>query len=327
MEKGGGIISHEDLKSYDAIWREAISEKYKEFQVISMPLPSSGGIALMQLMRLVEQYPLKDWGWNTANTTQVMIEAERRVYADRAKWLGDADFVKVPVKELMSYPYLEERWESYNENMASKSSDISGGAVPFYESDETTHFSVVDKEGMAVSITTTLNGAYGSKVVVDGAGFLMNNEMDDFSAKAGVPNMFGLVGNKANEIQPSKRMLSSMTPTIVEKDGKLFMVLGTPGGSTIITSVYQTLLNVVEHGMSMQQGVNARKFHHQWLPDRTFIEKDALDLDALQILLNKGYVIEAQSGTLGRMDCILVHPNGMLEGASDPRGENMSVGY
>jgi gamma-glutamyltranspeptidase/glutathione hydrolase len=327
MEKGGGIISHEDLKDYEAIWRDAISKKYKEYQIISMPPPSSGGIALMQLMRLVEQCPLKEWGWNSANTTQVMIEAERRVYADRAKWLGDTGFVKVPVNELMSYPYLEERWASFDEKLASMSADISGGAVPFYESDETTHFSVVDKAGMAVSITTTLNGAFGSKVVVEGGGFLMNNEMDDFSVKAGVPNMFGLVGNKANEIQPGKRMLSSMTPTIVEKDGKLFMVLGTPGGSTIITSVFQTLLNVIEHGMTMQQAVNARKFHHQWLPDKTFIEQEALDLDALQVLLNKGYIIEAQSGTLGRMDCILVHPNGTLEGASDPRGENASVGY
>ncbi len=327
MEKGGGIISHEDLETYDAVWRDAIAKKYKDYNIISMPPPSSGGVALVQLLRLVEPYPLKEWGWNSANTTQLMIEAERRVYADRAKWLGDVDFVKVPITELMSYPYLEERWASFKENKASDSREISGGAVPFYESDETTHLSVVDKEGMAVSITTTLNGAFGSKVVVDGAGFFMNNEMDDFSVKAGVPNMFGLIGNKANEIQPGKRMLSSMTPTIVEKDDKLFMVLGTPGGSTIITSVYQTLLNVIEHGMTMQQAVNARKFHHQWLPDKTFIEKDALDLEALQVLLNKGYTIESQTRTLGWMDCILVHPNGMLEGASDPRGENTSVGY
>lgn len=327
MEKGGGIISHEDLQSYDAAWREAIKKSYKEYEIISMPPASSGGVALVQLMRLVEPYPLKDWGWNSGKTVQVMIEAERRVYADRAKWMGDTDFVKVPMTELMSYPYLQERWASFDENKASKSEDISGGAVPYYESDETTHFSVVDGDGMAVSLTTTLNGGYGSKVVVDGAGFLMNNEMDDFSVKAGVPNMFGLIGNKANEIQPGKRMLSSMTPTIVEKDGKLLMVVGTPGGSTIITSVYQTILNVVEHGMGMQQAVNALKFHHQWLPDKTFIEKDALDLDALQELLNKGFIIEAQNRTLGRMDCIMLHPNGMLEGASDPRSENTSVGF
>ncbi|WP_341227843.1 gamma-glutamyltransferase [uncultured Arcticibacterium sp.] len=327
MEKGGGIISHEDLQSYDAAWREAIKKSYKEYEIISMPPASSGGVALVQLMRLVEPYPLKDWGWNSGKTVQVMIEAERRVYADRAKWMGDTDFVKVPMTELMSYPYLQERWASFDEKVASKSEDISGGAVPYYESDETTHFSVVDGDGMAVSLTTTLNGGYGSKVVVDGAGFLMNNEMDDFSVKAGVPNMFGLIGNKANEIQPGKRMLSSMTPTIVEKDGKLLMVVGTPGGSTIITSVYQTILNVVEHGMGMQQAVNALKFHHQWLPDKTFIEKDALDLDALQELLNKGFIIEAQNRTLGRMDCIMLHPNGMLEGASDPRSENTSVGF
>ena len=327
MEKGGGLISHQDLKEYEAVWRDPIDKGYKNYRIISMPPPSSGGVALMQLLRLTEPYPLKEWGWNSGKTDQVMIEAERRVYADRAKWLGDQDFVKVPVNELMSPPYLEERWESFDENRATPSSEIEGGKIAYYESDQTTHFSVVDENGMAVSLTTTLNGAFGSKVVVDGAGFLMNNEMDDFSIKPGVPNMFGLVGSTANEIQPGKRMLSSMTPTIVEKDGHLFLVVGTPGGSTIITSVYQTILNVLEHGMSMQQAVNARKFHHQWLPDRVVAESDAFDQDALSYLLNLGYQIEIQGGTLGRMDCIMVHPNGMLEGASDPRGENTSVGY
>ncbi len=327
MEDGGGIISHKDLKTYDAVWREPIEKDYKEYNIISMPPSSSGGVALIQLMKLVEPYPLKEWGWNSAKTVQVMIEAERRVYADRAKWMGDQDFVKVPLKELTSAPYLSEIWASYNENKASLSSEIEAGKIPYYESDQTTHFSVVDKNGMAVSITTTLNGAYGSKVVVDGAGFLMNNEMDDFSIKAGVPNMFGLIGNKANEIQPGKRMLSSMTPTIVEKNGDLFLVLGTPGGSTIITSVYQTLLNVVEHGMNMQQAVNALKFHHQWLPDKVFMETNALETQALSDLLSLGYIMEIQNRTLGRMDCIMVHPNGVLEGASDPRGENTSVGF
>ena len=327
MERGGGIISHQDLKEYEAVWRAPIDKPYKNYRIISMPPPSSGGVALLQLLRLTEPYPLKEWGWNSGKTTQVMVEAERRVYADRAKWLGDQDFVKVPVNELMSLPYLQERWKSFDENRATPSSEIEGGKIAYYESDQTTHFSVVDKEGMAVSLTTTLNGAYGSKVVVKGAGFFMNNEMDDFSVKAGVPNMFGLVGSTANDIQPGKRMLSSMTPTIVERDGKLFLVVGTPGGSTIITAVYQTILNVLEHGMSMQQAVNARKFHHQWLPDKVVAESDAFDSDALNHLLNLGYQIEIQKGTLGRMDCIMLHPNGMLEGASDPRGENTSVGY
>ncbi len=327
MKNGGGIIAQNDLDEYHSAWRETIVKPYKNYKIITMPPASSGGVALVQLLRLCEAYPFKEWGWNSAKTAQVMIEAERRVYADRAKWLGDQDFVKVPVNELMSAPYLKERWADFNENKASLSSDIKGGDVPYYESDQTTHLSVVDKDGRAVSITTTLNGGYGSKVVVNKAGFLMNNEMDDFSVKAGVPNMFGLIGNKANEIQPGKRMLSSMTPTIVEKDGKLFMVVGTPGGSTIITSVFQTILNVTEYGMSMQQAVNARKFHHQWLPDKIVFEQNAFDLDALQDLLNKGYTMEAQTGTLGRMDCIMLHPNGMLEGASDPRGENTSVGY
>jgi len=237
------------------------------------------------------------------------------------------DFVKVPMAELISYKYLRERWSNYDSTKATKSIDISGGLVPGYESDETTHYSVVDGEGNAVSITTTLNGAYGSKVIVQGAGFLMNNEMDDFSIKAGVPNMFGLIGNKANEIAPEKRMLSSMTPTIVEKDGKLLMVVGTPGGSTIITSVYQTILNVTDHKMSMQQAVNALKFHHQWLPDRTVFEPNAITENAAKNLRNKGYEIDQQKGTLGRMDCIMVHPDGTLEGASDPRADNTSKGY
>jgi gamma-glutamyltranspeptidase/glutathione hydrolase len=327
MQKGGGIISLEDLKKYHSAWRTPLQAKYKEFNIITMPPSSSGGVALIQLLRFTEPYPLQKWGWNSEKTVQVMIEAERRVYADRAKWMGDMDFVKVPMAELTSYKYLRERWSNYDSTKATKSIDISGGLVPGYESDETTHYSVVDGEGNAVSITTTLNGAYGSKVIVQGAGFLMNNEMDDFSIKAGVPNMFGLIGNKANEIAPEKRMLSSMTPTIVEKDGKLLMVVGTPGGSTIITSVYQTILNVTDHKMSMQQAVNALKFHHQWLPDRTVFEPNAITENAAKNLRNKGYEIDQQKGTLGRMDCIMVHPDGTLEGASDPRADNTSKGY
>lgn len=327
MKAGKGIISHQDLKNYKSIWRTPLEGNYKNFKIITMPPASSGGVALLQLMGMVEQFPLNKWGWNNDKTVQVMIEAERRVYADRATWMGDMDFVKVPLKELTEKSYLAKRWETYDENKASDSKNIAAGIVPGYESDETTHYSVVDKEGNAISITTTLNGAYGSKVIVRGGGFLMNNEMDDFSVKAGVPNMFGLIGNKANEIAPGKRMLSSMTPTIVEKDGKLFMTVGTPGGSTIITSVFQTILNVTEHKMTMQQAVNALKFHHQWLPDKTVFETNAISEKSLEILRNKGYQMDNQKSTLGRMDCIMMLPDGKLEGASDPRSDNTSIGY
>lgn len=327
MKKGGGIITHEDLKQYKSAWRKPLIGQYRGHKVISMAPSSSGGVALIQMLKLVEQYPLQEWGWNSPKTTQVMIEAERRVYADRARWMGDTDFIDIPLEELMSDSYLKERWKDFNPEAASRSSDIRAGDIPGYESMETTHFSVVDKEGNAVSLTTTINGAYGSKVIVEGGGFLMNNEMDDFSIKAGVPNMFGLIGNKANEIAPGKRMLSCMTPTIIEKNGKLFMVVGTPGGSTIMTSIFQTILNVIDHKMTMQQSVNAHRFHHQWLPDRTVFEKGAFSEQTLAELRKKGYVMDPQGGTIGRMDCILVYPDGSLEGASDPRADNTSVGY
>lgn len=327
MVRGKGLITEEDLKNYHSVWREPIQAKYKEYNVITMPPTSSGGVALLQMMRLTESYPLRKWGWNRDSTVQVMIEAERRVYADRAKFLGDPDFVKVPVSQLISPDYLRTRWTDFSWAKATDSRDVKGGTIPGYESLETTHFSVVDKEGNAVSITTTLNGGYGSRVVIGGAGFFMNNEMDDFSVKPGVPNMFGLIGNQANAIAPNKRMLSSMTPTILEKDGKLFMVVGTPGGSTIITSVYQTILNVIEHGMTMQQAVNALKFHHQWLPDKTIFENGAFSDATIQALKSRGYSLEKLTNTLGRMDCVLIRPDGSYEGASDPRADNTARGY
>jgi len=327
MKRGNGLITEEDLKNYHSVWRKPLSAKYKEYTVITMPPTSSGGVALIQLMRFTEPYPLHKWGWNRDSTAQVMIEAERRVYADRAKFLGDPDFVKVPVDTLISPSYLRTRWTDFSFAKASDSKNIKGGVIPGYESLETTHFSIVDKEGNAVSITTTLNGGYGSRVVIGGAGFFMNNEMDDFSIKPGVPNMFGLIGNQANAIAPNKRMLSSMTPTILEKDGKLFMVVGTPGGSTIITSVYQTILNVIEHGMNMQEAVNALKFHHQWLPDKTIFENGAFTEATIEKLQSRGYILEQLTNTLGRMDCVLIRPDGSYEGASDPRADNTARGY
>lgn len=327
MQKGRGLITEQDLADYKSVWRDPLKATYKDLNIITMPPTSSGGVALLQLMRFVESYPLTQWGWNRDSTVQVMIEAERRVYADRAKFLGDPDFVKVPVAELISYPYLKTRFTDFNWAKATDSRNVRGGNIPGYESLETTHFSIVDRDGNAVSITTTLNGGYGSRVVVGGAGFFMNNEMDDFSIKPGTPNMYGLVGNAANAIAPGKRMLSSMTPTIIEKDGKLLMVVGTPGGSTIMTSVFQTVLNVVEHGMTMQQAVNALKFHHQWLPDKTIFENGAFSEKTQQALQSRGYVLERLTNTLGRMDCILVRPDGSFEGASDPRADNTAMGY
>lgn len=327
MAKAKAPITQADLDGYHSAWRTPIEGTYRGYRVISMPPTSSGGIALMQLLKLVEPFPLTRWGWHSDSTTQVMIEAERRVYADRATWLGDPDFFRVPAAQLIDPGYLRGRWADFSWAAATPSEAVKAGKIAGYESSETTHFSVVDAEGNAVAITTTINNGYGSRVVVGGAGFFMNDEMEDFSAKPGVPNAFGLIGNEANAIQPGKRMLSSMTPTILEKDGKLAMVVGTPGGSTIITSVFQTILNVIDHGMTMQQSVNALKFHHQWLPDRTTFEKGGFAEKTLERLRAKGYRIEPQLGTLGRMDCILVRPDGTLEGGSDPRGDDTSVGY
>ncbi|MEZ0541853.1 gamma-glutamyltransferase [Fibrella arboris] len=327
MQRGGGLISEADLANYQAIWREPIRQGYKNVNVITMPPTSSGGVALVQLLRYIEPYPIRRWGWNRDSTVQVMIEAERRVYADRAKFLGDPDFMNVPTAQLMDRTYLQKQWETFNFNKATDSKTIHGGSLPGYESLETTHFSVVDRDGNAVSITTTLNGGYGSRVVVGGAGFFLNNEMDDFSIKPGTPNMYGLIGSQANAIAPNKRMLSSMTPTILERDGKLFMVVGTPGGSTIMTSVFQTVVNVIEHGMTMQQSVNALKFHHQWLPDKTIFENGAFTDATQKALIGRGYVLEQLTNTLGRMDCVLVRPDGSLEGASDPRADNTAMGF
>ena len=325
MKAGNGIISHEDLKNYRAKWREPISFAYKDFQVVSMPPPSSGGIALAQLLKIIEDYPIASWGVHSVPSVHLMVEAERRVYADRASHLGDADFYPVPIETLLDKDYLKNRMADFNPDKATPSSEIIAGTIG-KESEETTHFSIVDKQGNAVSITTTLNGSYGAKTVVSGAGFLLNNEMDDFSAKPGVPNLYGLVGAEANAIAPGKRMLSSMTPTIVSKDGDLYMVVGTPGGSTIITSVFQTFLNVAEFGMPVSEAVQAPRFHHQWLPDRLFVEEDCLSENTRAALENMGHHIKERA-SIGRVEAILLLPNGKLSGAADKRGDDSVGGF
>ncbi|WP_293790145.1 gamma-glutamyltransferase [uncultured Pedobacter sp.] len=326
MQRGKGLITKEDLKNYHAIWRKPITGKYRDYKIITMPPPSSGGIALIQLLQSVEPYPLKKWGHNTDSTVQVIVEAERRVYADRATHLGDPDFYNVPQQQLLNAAYNKNRMANFNWAAATPSSAVLAGELKGAEHEETTHFSIVDRDGNAVSITTTLNGSYGSLVAVKGAGFLLNNEMDDFSVKPGAPNMYGLVGGEANAIAPNKRMLSSMTPSIVEKDGKLFMVVGTPGGSTIITSVFQTIINVIDFDMSMQSAVAAKKFHHQWLPDEVYVEKDAMDSLSTEKLKAKGYKI-LQRGPIGRVDAILRTKWGNYQGGADPRGDDKAVGW
>jgi gamma-glutamyltranspeptidase/glutathione hydrolase len=326
MQNGKGIFTKDDLKNYHAVWRKPIIGDYRGYKIITMPPPSSGGIALLQLLHSVEPFPLNKWGYNKDSTVQVIVEAERRVYADRAKYLGDPDFYKVPVDSLLRPAYIESRMKNFDWAAATPSSTIQPGSFVGYESDQTTHYSIVDKDGNAVAITTTLNGSFGSKIVVGGAGFFLNNEMDDFSSKPGVPNMYGLIGGKANSIQPGKRMLSCMTPTIIEKEGKLFMVVGTPGGSTIITSVFQTILNVIDFDKSMQSAVTAKRFHHQWLPDTVSTEKDALDSLTIEKLTKKGYQIKV-GGAIGRVDAILKTKWGYYQGGADPRGDDTKVGW
>jgi gamma-glutamyltranspeptidase/glutathione hydrolase len=322
MRNGHGIISEEDLKNYQAKNREPIVFDYKGNTVVTMPLPSSGGIILEQMLKMGEFKNLSDMKFETAQSVQLMTEIERRAFADRAKFLGDPDFVKVPVKTLVSDEYLKKRMSDFVPGKAGNSKDTKEGMIK--ESDETTHFNVLDKDGNAVSVTTTLNGGYGSRTVVAGAGFLLNNEMDDFSVKPGVPNMYGAVGQEANAIAPGKRMLSSMTPTIVLKNKRPWIVVGTPGGPTIPTSVYQTIVDIIDFNMTPQDAVNFPKFHHQWLPNDILVEKNFNEkvLDQLKAM---GYKIR-MTGAIGRTEVIMVRDKRIIA-VADHRGDDGAAGY
>lgn len=325
MRRGKGIITLDDLKAYKAKWREPHTFTYKGYTIAGMPMPSSGGLLLHQMMKMVEDKSLATYGFLSPLAVNLMVEAERRAFADRAEYMGDADFYTVPVAGLTDTAYINRRMSDYKAGEAGSSQMIKPGIVKLKESEETTHISVIDAAGNAVSVTTTLNNSYGSKTVVGGAGFLLNDEMDDFSVKPGVPNMYGAVGGEANAIAPGKRMLSSMTPTLVLQNGKPFLVVGTPGGTTIPTSVYQTILNIIDFGLSTEDAVYKPKFHHQWLPDEIAVEK-SFPADVREALKKMGYKIVERTA-IGRVEAIKVLPDGRFEAVADNRGDDAAEGW
>ena len=326
MKRGNGIISEQDLLDYKSVSRQSISTEYKGYKIITVPPPSSGGIILIQLLKMTEPYSLKEWGFHSPRAIHLITEAERRAFADRSEFAGDPDYVNVPEKELLSAKYLHERMKSFNENHATSSQELGPGSPGKYISEETTHYSVVDAMGNAVAATTTLNNTFGNSIVADSAGFLLNDEMDDFSVKPGFPNMYGLVGGEANSIKPGKRMLSSMTPTIVEKKGKLLLVLGSPGGSTIPTTVFQVVINVLEYGLSIDKAVDAGRFHHQWYPDWISFEKNAIDSLVSDKLQEMGHSLKERQA-IGSVNAIMILPDGKKASAADKRANNSSYGY
>lgn len=320
MQEHGGIISLDDLKNYQAVVREPLKGTYRGYELLSMPPPSSGGIALFEMLNILEHFPIPSMGFNSSAKYHVVIEAMRRAFADRAEFLGDPDFVRVPVSGLISKQYAVELAKSIDVERATASSTVGHGKPAAYESEETTHFTVVDSQGNAVVNTYTLNGGYGSGVVVRGAGFFLNNEMDDFAAKPGVPNMYGLIQGEANSVAPRKRPLSAMTPTLVIKDGKLMMAVGSPGGPTIINTVLQVILNVVDHKMNLQQAVNAPRIHHQWLPDTIRFEPFGIADDVRKALEVKGHRFAERPSYMGDCEAVFIDlQTGLRWGAADPR--------
>lgn len=326
MQRGQGILSERDLKEFRSVARPPVTTDYRGFRIITVPPPSGGGIILIQLLEMVEPYPLKIWGFHSTRTIHLMIEAEKRAFADRSQYLGDPIYMKISPDILINRNYLIQRMSTFDENKASPSMEIQPGSPERYTSEETTHYSVVDKQGNAVSATTTLNGTFGSSIVVDSAGFLLNNQMDDFSVKPGYPNMYGLVGGEVNSVQSGKKMLSSMSPVIIEKEGNLFLVAGTPGGSTIPTTVFQIILNVIDFGMNVQEAVDAGRFHNQWLPEATTFERNSIDNFTLSELRKKGQTFDVRT-FIGSVNAIMILPDGKKAGAADKRANNSSCGY
>jgi len=327
QQRQGGRMTLRDLRNYESIWRKPITKEFNEHRFYMMPPPSSGGIVISQVLSMIASLNSDSVGFNSSQYIHLMSEALRRSFADRNYFLGDPDFTTMPIKALLSDSYNSSRFFDFDPQSATPSSDVSHGQIAGYvESDQTTHFSVVDADGNAVAVTTTLNGSYGSHVTVTGAGFLMNNEMDDFSAKPGVPNMFGLIGAEANSIEPDKRMLSSMSPTIVTRNGTLKMVAGGSGGPTIITAVLQNILNHVVYGMDAAEAISAPRFHHQWLPDQIVTEQYTLPHDVTENLKRIGHDIQV-TGSLARTHLILINDNDVKTGAADPRGNGEVSGY
>ena len=333
ISKKGGIMTLNDLLDYESIWREPVKFKYKDYDIISMSFPSSGGILLGQMMKAIEKFDLSKIPHNSAEYIQLLTEIERRAFADRSDLMGDPDFMNLPVYEFMDEEYIEDRMKSFSWEEATPSSEIKPGEVIFNESDETTHFSIIDKNGNAVSVTTTLNNSFGSKVYVENSGFFLNNEMDDFSSKPGFPNFFGVLGSEANSIQPGKRMLSAMTPTIVLKNNKPKLILGSPGGPSIITSVFQTILNVIEYEMDVNEAVSAPRFHHQWYPDLIVMEENVSSYEIDSVLKSKNYLLVRlpieedtlgvyKRSNIGAVDAILIDDFKNVSGGADSRREH-----